>query len=68
MAPCTYIGLALGAAPGDRIHFRSLEFTDIDGLVPINSLLPNQALCFGDLDFIAECLGQLWLSKENAAP
>jgi hypothetical protein len=29
MAPCTYIGLALGAAPGGRIRFESLEFADI---------------------------------------
>jgi hypothetical protein len=45
MAPCTYIGLALGAAPGGRIRFESLEFADIDGLAPVNGLLPSQALC-----------------------
>ena len=47
MAPCTYVGLALGAPPGGRIHFESLEFTDIDGPAPVDSLLPDQALCFG---------------------
>jgi hypothetical protein len=68
MAPCTYVGLALGVALGGRICFGSLEFSDIDGPAPINSLLPSQALCFEDLDFVADCLGQLRLSEENAAP
>jgi hypothetical protein len=31
MAPCTHVGLALGAAPVGRIRFGSLEFTDIKG-------------------------------------
>jgi hypothetical protein len=68
MAPCTYVGLALSAALGNRIHFKSLEFADIDGLAPVNGLLPGQALCFEDLDFVADHIGQLWLSEENAAP
>jgi hypothetical protein len=68
MAPCTHIGLALGAAPGGRIQFGSLEFTDIDGPAPVNGLIPGQALRFGDLDFVANRLGQLRLSEENAAP
>ena len=67
MAPYTYVGLALDVAHGGRIHFRSLEFADIDGPAPVNNLLPGQALCFGDLDFVADHMGQLWLSKENAA-
>ena len=67
MAPCTYIRLTLGVAPGDRIRFRSLEFTDINGLAPIHGLISGQALCFRDLDFVADRLGQLWLSEENVA-
>jgi hypothetical protein len=67
MALCTYIGLALGSAPGGRIHFENLKFTDIDGPAPVNGLLPGQALCFGDMDFVTDHLGQLWLSEENAA-
>jgi hypothetical protein len=67
MAPCTYVRLALGAPPGGRIHFGSLEFANIDGPVPVNSLLPSQTLRFGDLDFVADHLGQLPLSEENAA-
>ena len=47
MAPCTYVGLALYVAPGGRIRFGSLEFTDINGPALVNSLLPSQALCFG---------------------
>jgi hypothetical protein len=68
MAPCTYIELALGSAPGGRIRFESLKFTDIDGPTPVNGLLPGQALCFRDLDFMIDHLGQLRLSEENAAP
>ena len=68
MAPCTYIRLALGTAPGGRIHFGSLEFADDDGLAPVNSLLPSQALCFRDLDFVVDHLGQLRLGEGNAAP
>jgi hypothetical protein len=59
MAPCTYIGLALGAALGGYIRFRSLEFADIDRPAPVNSLLPGQALRFGDLDFVDNHLGQI---------
>ena len=68
MAPYTYVGLALDVAHGGRIHFESLEFADIDRPAPVNSLLPGQALCFRDLDFIADHLGQLRLSEENASP
>jgi hypothetical protein len=68
MAPCTHIGLALGAAPGGRVRFGSLKFADIDGPTLINGLIPSQALCFGDLDFVADHLGQLQLSEENVAP
>ena len=57
MALCTYVGLALSVAPGGHICFGSLEFTDIDGLAPVNSLLPGQALRFGYLDFLADNLG-----------
>jgi hypothetical protein len=66
MAPCTYVGLALGVTLGGRIRFGSLEFSDIDGPAPVNGLLPGQALRFGDLDFVVDRLGQLWLSEENA--
>ena len=41
MAPCTYVGLALGTAPGGRICFGSLEFTDINGPAPVDGLLPS---------------------------
>ena len=41
MASYTYIGLALGAAPSGCICFGSLEFTDINGPAPVNSLLPG---------------------------
>jgi hypothetical protein len=68
VAPYTYIRLALGAAPGGCIHFGSLEFTDINGPAPVHSLIPSQALRFRDLDFVADHLGQPWLSEENAAP
>jgi hypothetical protein len=68
IAPYIHIGLALGVAPSGRIQFGSLEFTDIDGPAPFEGLIPSQALCFGDLDFVADCLGQLWLNEENAAP
>ena len=57
MAPCTYVKLALGAAPNGRVFFGSLEFTGIDRPAPVNSLLPGQALRFGDLDFVADHLG-----------
>ena len=57
MAPYTYVRLALGVAPSGRIHFRSLEFANIDGPTPINGLLLVQALCFEDLDFIVDHLG-----------
>ena len=67
MAPCTYVGLALGTALGGRICFRSLEFANVDGPAPINGLLPSQALRFGDLDFIADHQGQLCLDEGNAA-
>jgi hypothetical protein len=66
MAPCTYVGLALGAALSGRIRFGSLEFSNIDGPAPVNGLLPGQDLRFGDLDFVIDRLGQLWLSEENA--
>jgi hypothetical protein len=59
MAPCTYVGLALGTAPSGPIHFESLEFTDINGPAPEDGLLPGQALRFGDLDFVDDRLGQL---------
>ena len=67
MAPFTYVGLALGASPGGRIRFRSLEFTDINRPAPVDGLLASQTLRFGDLDFMADRLGQLRLSEENAA-
>ena len=57
MAPCTYVGLALGETLGSHIRFGNLEFVDIDGLVPVDGLLPGQALRFRDLDFIADHLG-----------
>jgi hypothetical protein len=44
MAPCTYVRLTLGAAPGSCIRFESLEFTDIDGPAPVDGLLPGQAI------------------------
>jgi hypothetical protein len=57
MGPYTYVGLDLGVAPSGCIHFGSLEFTDINGLVPVHSLIPGQALRFRDLDFKADQLG-----------
>jgi hypothetical protein len=48
-------------APGDRICFGSLEFTDANGPTPAFSLLIGQALRFGDLDFIADHLGSAML-------
>jgi hypothetical protein len=67
MAPCTYVGLALGTTPGGCIRFESHEFANIDGPTPVDSLIPGQALRFGDLDFVADHLGQLRLSEENVA-
>lgn len=57
MAPCTYVGLTLGAAPSDRIRFGSLEFNGIAELMPTFNFYPGQAFCFGDLDFTADHLG-----------
>jgi hypothetical protein len=68
MAPCTYVRLALSAPPGSRIRFRSLEFIDADGLRATLSLLSGQALRSGDLNFIANRLGQLHLYEGNVAP
>jgi hypothetical protein len=68
MAPCTHIGLALSTAPSGHIRFGSLEFTDIDGPAPFDGLIPSQALRFGDLDFVADHLGQLRLNEEKTAP
>ena len=47
MAPCTYVGLALGTAPGGCIRFGSLKFTDIDGPAPVNGLLPAKPCTLG---------------------
>jgi hypothetical protein len=55
-------------APGGRNCYGSLEFTGINGIAPIDSLLPGQALRFEDLDFIADHMGQLRLKEGNAAP
>jgi hypothetical protein len=63
MAPYTYIGLAHGAAPSGRICFGSLEFIDIDKPMPISSFHLGQALRLGDLDFVANHLGQLHLCE-----
>jgi hypothetical protein len=68
MAPCTNIRLALSVAPDSRIVFGSLEFTNANGPMPAFSLLHGQALCFGDLDFIANHLGQLHLHEGDTAP
>jgi hypothetical protein len=68
MDPYTYVRLAFGIAPGDCIHFRSLEFANINRLAPIDGLLPGQALRFGELEFMVDHLGRLRLSKENVAP
>ena len=68
MASCTHVGLALGAAPNGRSCFGSLELADFDGPPPVDSLLPGQALCFEDLDFIVDHTGQLCLNEGNAAP
>ena len=67
MAPCTYVGLALGVAPGGCISFGSLRFADIDGPAHVNGLLLGQAQRFRDQDFVADRLGWLWLNEENAA-
>ena len=42
-----------------RICFGSLEFADINSPAPVDSLLLGLALRFGDLDFVADRLGQL---------
>jgi hypothetical protein len=57
MAPCTYVGLALSEAPSGHILFGSLKFVNIDGPAPVDSLIPGQALRFGDLDFVVDHLG-----------
>jgi hypothetical protein len=64
MAPCTYVGLALGAAPISRIRCGSLKFIDANGPTLAFSLLPRQVLRFGDLDFIADHLKVLvWFCR-----
>jgi hypothetical protein len=68
MAHYTYVGHALGAAPGVRIRFGSLEFIDTDGPIPIYSFYPGQIICFGNLDFMANHLGQLHLSGGVSPP
>ena len=68
MAPSTYVRFALSVAPSGHIYFRSLEFIDINGLAPIDGLLPCQALRFEDLYFVVDCLGWLRLREENVAP
>jgi hypothetical protein len=68
MAPCTYVGLTLSVAPSRRIRFGSLEFNDIVGPVPTFNFYPVQALCFGDLDFVADHLGQLHLYEGDVPP
>ena len=57
MAPCIYVGLALGTTPDGRIRFENLEFADINKPAPIDGLVSGQALRFGDLDLVADCLG-----------
>lgn len=68
MAPCTYVGLALGAVPGGRICFRSLEFINANGPMSVLNFIPDQALHFRDLDFVADHLGQLHLHEGDVAP
>ena len=36
MAPCTYVRHTIGVALDSHTHFRSLEFTDIDGPAPVD--------------------------------
>jgi hypothetical protein len=55
-------------ALGGSNLFGSLEFTGVNGIAPVDSLLPGQALRFEDLDFIADHMGQLHLKEGNAAP
>ena len=59
MAHCTYVRRALDAALGGRIRFGSLEFANINRPAPVDDLLLGQALCFEDLDFMADRLGRL---------
>lgn len=68
MAPCTYVGHTLGAAPGGRIRFESLEFVDIDGPMPISGFYPSQVLLLEDLNFMADHLGQLHLCEGTMPP
>jgi hypothetical protein len=63
MVPCTYVGRALGVAPGGCICFESLEFVDTDGPMPVFGFYLGQVLRLGDLDFMADHLGQLHLCE-----
>jgi hypothetical protein len=63
MVTCTYVGRALGVAPGGRIRFGSLEFINTDGPMFVSGFYPGQVLCLSDLDFMADHLGQLHLCE-----
>lgn len=60
MAPYTYVGLALDAAPGSRIYFGSLEFVNTDEPIPPPISTPDVFSSLGTWT--------LWLTTGSAAP
>ena len=58
MAPFTHFWFVVHVTPDGRVRFESLEFIDTNGTMPISEFHHDQVLCLGDLDYVADHLGQ----------